>query len=106
MNTPTYPVPAGYHTVTPSLTIKGAASALEFYKKAFGAVEMYRLAEANGVIMHAEMKIGDSVIMMSDEIPSWGAFGPQGPNGCPALFRLYVGDCDDVFEKAVGAGAE
>jgi PhnB protein len=98
-------IPAGYQSVTPSLTIRGAAKALEFYKKAFGAEEMYRLPGPGDKIMHAEFKIGNSTMMMSDEAPEWKALSPQAIGGCPSSFLIYVPDVDAAMEKAVKAGA-
>lgn len=97
--------PPGYHSVTVSLTIKGAAEAIEFYQKAFGAVESYRLPSPDGTVMHAEFKIGDSVIMISDEFPDWGCLSPGTVGGCPTTFMIYVPDVDAAYEKAVKAGA-
>ncbi|MES2709129.1 MAG: VOC family protein [Verrucomicrobiota bacterium] len=99
------PIPDGYHSVTPSLTVKGAAEALEFYKKAFNAVERYRLPSDTGEIMHAEFNIGNSVIMLSDEFPEWGALSPATIGGCPGTLMIYVPDVDAAHEQAVKAGA-
>lgn len=99
-------LPDGYHSVTPSLTIRGAAEALEFYKKAFGAEELYRLSGPSGKIMHAEFKIGNSVVMMSDEAPEWQAVSPLQLGGCPSTLILYVPDVDAAMEKAKKAGAK
>jgi uncharacterized glyoxalase superfamily protein PhnB len=93
-------------SVITSLTIKGAAEALEFYKRAFGAVERYRLEGPGGVLMHAEMQIGDSVMMMSDEFPDWGALSPETIGGCPVTVVLYVPDADASFAQAIAAGAK
>ena len=98
------PIPDGYHTVTPYLYIKGAASALEFYKKAFGATEMFRM-DWNGRVGHAEMKIGNSMIMMADEFPEMGVRGPQTLGGSAVGLCLYVEDVDALFARAVAAGA-
>jgi len=95
--------PEGYHSVTPSLTVKNAAAALDFYAKAFGAVESYRLPDAKGKIMHAEFRIGDSTLMLSDEFPEWEALAPPiGKGGC---FRIYVADVDQAYYQAIGVGA-
>ncbi len=99
-------IPEGYHTVTTSLTIKGAAEALEFYKKAFGATEDYRLENPDGTIVHAEFRIGDSVIMLSDEFPEWGSLSPQTVGGCPITLIVYVPDVDAAIAKAIEAGAK
>jgi PhnB protein len=95
--------PEGYHTVTPSLTVRGGAAALDFYARAFGATEHYRLASPDGKIMHAEFQIGDSRIMISDEYPDWGAFAPEAGKG--AAFMIYVPDADAAYKKALDAGA-
>jgi PhnB protein len=95
----------GYHTVTPSLTIRGAAEALEFYKKALNAVEVARLATPDGVIMHAEIQFGDSRVMISDEFPDWGSLSPQTIGGSPGALMIYVPDVDAAMAQAVAAGA-
>jgi PhnB protein len=99
------PVPEGYHTATPYLIVKGAAQALEFYKKAFGAKEIMRMAQPDGRIGHAEIKIGDSPIMLADEFPEMGARSPQSFGGSPVSIHLYVGDVDAMFADSVAAGA-
>jgi PhnB protein len=99
-------IPEGHHTVTPYLCIKGAASALEFYKKAFDATELMRLAQPDGRIGHSEILVGDSVIMLSDEFPEIGARSPQAIGGSPVTIHLYVEDVDTVFKQAVAAGAK
>jgi uncharacterized glyoxalase superfamily protein PhnB len=99
--------PAGYRAVTPHLVLKGAAEAIEFYKKALGAVEKLRLPSEDGMrLMHAEIQIGDSVIMMSDEFPEWnpGARAPSSLGATTASIMLYVPDVDRAFERAVAAG--
>jgi len=98
------PVPQGYHTVTPYLVIKGAGKAIDFYKKAFGASEIMRF-EYEGVIGHAEIKIGDSPLMLADEMPDMGARSAQTLGGTPVHIMLYVEDVDMFVERAVGAGA-
>ena len=105
MSTTVKPIPDGYHTVTPYLIIKGAADALEFYKKAFGATELFRM-EHDGKIGHAEMKTGDSPIMLADEHPEMGHRGPQSLGGSPVSILLYVEDVDALFNQAVTAGAK
>jgi len=100
------PVPAGYHTATPYLIIKGAGQAIEFYKKAFGAVEIMRFPTPDGCLGHAEIKIGDSHIMMADEHPDMGYVGPQTLKGTSCSILLYVEDADTVFNRAVAAGAK
>lgn len=98
--------PAGYHTATPALTVDNAAAALEFYAAAFGAVEKLRLPMADGKIAHAEIAIGDSVIMLADEFPDWDALSPKTRGGPTGSIMLYVADVDAAFARAVDAGAE
>jgi PhnB protein len=100
------PIPEGYHTVTPYLIIRGAAKAIDFYKKAFGATELFRMAQPDGRIGHAELKIGDSPIMLADEHPQMGAKSPEAFGGSPVSILLYVEDVDKVFNQAVAAGAK
>ena len=99
------PIPAGYHTATIYLIVKGAAQALEFYKKAFGAVELMRMPGPNDTIGHAEIKIGDSPIMLADEFPEMGHKSPTTLGGTAVGIMLYVPDCDAMFAKAVSLGA-
>ncbi len=99
-------VPVGYHTATPHLIIKGAADALEFYRKAFGAEEVMRMKQADGRIGHAEIRIGDSPIMLADEFPEIGARSPQTSGGSPVSIYLYVEDVDSFVRQAVSAGAQ
>jgi len=106
MAKPTKPVPAGYHTATPYMIVNGAAKAIEFYKNAFGATELMRIAQPNGKIGHAEIKIGDSPIMLADEYPEMGARSPQSLGGSPVSIMLYVDKVDAVVKKAVAAGAK
>ena len=98
-------IPAGYHTATPYLVIKGAAAAIDYYKKAFGATEVVRMAGPDGSIMHAEIKIGDSMIMLGEENPQMGATAPTSLGGSPVGLCLYVPDVDKRFAGAVAAGA-
>jgi PhnB protein len=100
------PVPDGYHTVTPYLIVNGASAAIDFYKKAFGAEELFRMPMPGGRVGHAEMKIGDSRIMLADEFPEMDARGPKSLGGTPVSILLYVNDCDAVFNRAVAAGAK
>ena len=100
------PIPEGYHTVTPYLIVAGADKAIEFYKKAFGATETTRLTTPDGKVMHAEIKIGDSQIMLTDESPDCGSLGPLTVGGTPVSIVLYVEDVDSVVSRAVTAGAE
>ncbi len=97
--------PDGYHSVTPYLICKNAAQALEFYKTAFGASEVMRMDGPNGMILHAEFKIGDSIVMLGEESPEWDARGPLTIGGSPVGIMIYVDDCDAVFNRAVAAGA-
>ena len=102
----TQAVPKGYHTVTPSLVIAGAAKAIEFYKKAFGAEEKSRFPAPNGTLMHAEIRIGDSIIMMGDEMPEYGARGPGLLGGTSTSFFIYGPDVDARWKRAVDAGGK
>lgn len=99
------PIPSGYHTVTPYMTIRNCAEAIEFYKKAFGAKETTRIDGPNNSIMHAEIKIGDSVLMMSDENLEWNHKGPDKLGGTSVSILLYVENVDEVFKRALDAGA-
>jgi PhnB protein len=98
-------IPDGYHTVTPYLYIDGAAAAIEFYKKAFGAIETVRMPGTNGKIGHAEIRIGDSLVMLADQSEQMQAYGPKHYGGVPGNLMIYVEDVDSVFKKAVDAGA-
>jgi PhnB protein len=100
------PVPEGYHTVIPYLCIKGAADALEFYKKAFGATEVMRMPQPDGRIGHADIRIGDSHVMLADEFPEMGFKSPRTFGGSPAQLALYVEDVDTFVDRAVKAGAK
>jgi PhnB protein len=102
----TKPIPEGYRTATPYLIVKGAADAIEFYKRAFGATEMLRMADPQGGVGHAEIKIGDSVIMLADEHPAMGYRGPRALGGSSVSILLYLEGVDSVFERAVKAGAK
>ena len=99
-------IPDGYRTATPYLIVKGAAEAIEFYKRAFGATEMLRTADPQGRVGHAEIKIGDSVIMLADEHPAMGYRSPRSLGGSSVSILLYLEDVDAVFERAVKAGAK
>lgn len=98
------PVPEGYHTVTPYLIVNAGAKALDFYARAFGAIERLRI-DAGGKIGHAEITIGDSCVMLADEHPEIGALGPTTVGGSPVSLHLYVEDVDAVVARAVAAGA-
>lgn len=100
------PVPDGYHTVTPYLIVKDAAKALDFYKKALGASERMCMPGPDGKVMHAEIQIGDSVVMLADEFPEMGAKSPQTIGGSPVGICLYVEDVDALFKQALAAGAK
>jgi PhnB protein len=106
MSSKVKPIPDGYHTVTPYLIIKGAAAAIDFYKRAFGATELFRMPQPDGRIGHAEIKIGDSPIMLADEFPEMGHRSPQSLGGSPVSILLYVEDVDSVFNRAVTEGAK
>jgi len=103
---PVHPIPSGYHTITPYLIVQGGARALEFYKKAFGATEVMRFPDPSGKIGHAEIKIGDSVIMLADEHPEMGFRSPQALGGAGVSLLLYVEDVDARFKQALAAGAQ
>lgn len=100
------PIPAGYHTATPYMICKPAAEAIEFYKKAFGAVEVMRMALPDGRIGHAEIKIGDSHIMLADEHPETSAYSPQHYGGSSVSVLLYVENADATVNTAVAAGGK
>ena len=100
------PVPEGMRSVTPHLVCAGAAAAIEFYKKAFGAVELARLPGPQGKVMHAVIRIGDSAVMLVDEAPEWGMLGPKALKGTPITIHLYVDDADSFVARAVKAGAK
>lgn len=99
-------IPEGYHTATPYLIIKGAARAIDFYKQVFGAAELMRFPGPGGTIAHAEIKIGDSLIMLADESPQMGYRSPQSIGGTPVSLMLYVQDVDKVVDRAAKAGAK
>ena len=100
------PIPEGMTAVTPHLVCARAADAIEFYKKAFGAVEESRLPGADGKLMHAAIRIGGAAIFLTDEMPEWGALGPKALKGSPVTIHLYVDDADAVVARAVKAGAK
>lgn len=103
---PVKPIPDGYHTATPYLIVNGAADAIEFYKKAFGATELFRMAGPDGKIGHAEIKIGNSPIMLADEFPEMGARSAKTLGGSPMFLMLYVENVDALVAQAVAAGAK
>lgn len=98
-------IPEGYHSITPYLICKGAAKAIDWYGKVLGGKELYRMPGRDGAIAHAEVRIGDSVVMLADEFPDMGATSPQSLGGSPVGLMLYVPDCDAVVTRAVAAGA-
>ena len=98
--------PKGYHSVTPTITVRDAAKAIDFYKEAFGAEELDRMEGPDGSVMHAEIRIGDSIIMLGDENPAWGTKSPQTLGGVHGSLHIYVDDADAAFAKAVAAGCE
>lgn len=99
-------IPEGYHSVTPYLVVKGAAEAIEFYTKAFGAVETVRMPGPGGSVMHAEITIGDSIVMLSDEQPERGHLSPVTIGGAGVSIMLYTGDVDATYQAALAAGAK
>jgi PhnB protein len=99
------PVPDGFHSVTPHLVCAEASDALAFYKKAFGAAELTRLPTPEGKLLHASIRIGDSVVMLNDEFPEMGALGPKSRQGTSVTIHLFVADADAAFARAMKAGA-
>ena len=106
MSTSTSPIPEGMHSVTPHLVCEGAADAIEFYKKAFNAIELSRLPAPDGKVMHASIRIGNSTVMLVDDAPTWGMLGPKALKGSPVYIHLYVEDVDAFTAQAVAAGAK
>jgi PhnB protein len=104
-NTATKPIPDGMHTLIPHLVCANAAAAIEFYKKAFGAVEEFRLPGPGGKLMHARLRIGSSALMLVDEWPEMGALGPKALKGSAVTIHFYVNDVDAAVARAVAAGA-
>jgi PhnB protein len=100
------PIPEGFHSLTPHLVCEGAAAAMDFYVKAFGAVDLGRMPGPGGKIMHGTMRIGDSVLMLVDDFPDFGSHGPLALKGSPVTIHLYVEDADASFARAVEAGAK
>jgi PhnB protein len=99
-------IPDGYHNVTPYLQVRGASNAIDFYKNVFGAAEILRTSGADGRIMHAEIRIGDSIVMLADENPQMGIMSPQTVGGSSVGMHVYVENVDAVIEKAVESGAK
>jgi len=100
------PIPDGMHSLTPHLVCAGAADAIRFYEKAFNAVEVMRLPGPNGRLMHASVRIRDSMLMLVDEMPEWGALGPKSLKGSPVTIHLCVDNVDATVAQAVAAGAK
>jgi len=99
-------IPDGYHTVQPYLYFKNSAEAIAFYSKVFGATERMRMPDKDGRIMHAEINIGDSCIMMADESPAVGAYSTEHYGGAPMSLMIYVDDCDAIYKRAIDAGSK
>jgi len=100
------PIPDGYHTLTPSLTVKDGAKAIEFYKKAFGAQERMRIPGPDGRLMHAELQLADSIFMLGEEMPEMGSKAPASVGAVSSSLYVYVPDVDAAFKRAVEAGAK
>jgi uncharacterized glyoxalase superfamily protein PhnB len=98
--------PPGYHSITPAIVVRDGSKAIEFYKRAFGAEELNRMEGPGGSLMHAEIRIGDSIIMLGEENEQWGTRSPQSTNGNPGSLHIYVEDADASFERALKAGAK
>ncbi len=102
----TKPIPDGFHSITPSVVVANSKDAIEFYKKAFGANEIYQMPTPDGKTMHAMIQIGNSFVMMSDEFPEMGCKSPDTIGGTPVTLHLYVDDADKTFNQAIEAGAK
>lgn len=100
------PIPRGFHTVTPYLIVRDAARAIDFYRDAFGATEIMRMPGPGGKLMHAEIRIGDSVVMLADEFPEMDVLGPESRGGCTSSILLYVPEVDSAYARALSAGAK
>jgi PhnB protein len=100
------PIPEGYHTITPMLVVRDAGKAIDFYKKALGATERFRMPTPDGKIGHAELKVGDSILMLSDEFPGAATRSPQSIGGTGVSMLIYTDDVDSLFKRAVEAGAK
>ena len=100
------PIPDGMHSLTPHLVCADASAAIDFYRRAFGAEETARLPGPGGRLMHAAVRIGDSTLMLADEMPEWGSLGPKALKGSPVVIHLYVAHVDAAVAKAVAAGAK
>src|SRR6187399_2674231 len=99
------PIPEGFHSLTPMIVCKGALAAIDFYKRAFGAEELTRLVAPNGSLLHASIRIGDSILMLTEECAPMGALDPRGLGGSPVTIHLAVADVDAAFARATAAGA-
>ena len=102
----TRPIPEGYHTITPYIVARDASAAIDFYKRAFGAKERSRSLTPDGLILNAQLEIGDSIVMLMDESPAWGSKSPLSLGGTPVTIHLYVDDVDAAFDRATKAGAK
>lgn len=100
------PIPDGYHTLTPALIVRDAERAIEFYKTAFGAKERGTMKGPDGKVLHAELTIGDSIVMLSDEFPQFGGLSPQSIGGSASSLHIYVEDVDTAFDRAIKAGGQ
>jgi PhnB protein len=100
------PIPDGYHSVTPYLIVGGASDAIDFYAAAFGTKERVRVPGPGGLVGHAELELGDAIVMLADEYPEMGVGSPRSIGGSAVIVHIYVDDVDATFERAVGAGAE
>jgi uncharacterized glyoxalase superfamily protein PhnB len=98
------PVPKGFHTITPHIVCRDAKKAIEFYQKAFGAESVRTLSMPDGSVMHAELKIGDSIVMLGEEAPKWNVLSPLSLGNCTAVIHLFTDDVDSAFQRAVSAG--
>jgi PhnB protein len=103
---PVKAIPEGYHSIQPYLHVCGAAQAIEFYKQVFGATEIMRMQQPDGRLGHAEIRIGNSVVMLADEFPERGIHGPAHYGGAPMTLMFYAEDCDATYKKAVAAGSK
>ena len=99
-------VPPGFHTLTPHLIVRDAAKAIEFYEKAFGAQLLHKMLTPDAKVMHSALKVGDSILMLNDEFPEWGALSPLSTGGSGVTLHLYLENVDGAFQRAVSAGAE
>ena len=103
---PVKAIPEGYHSILPYLYVPGAAKAIEFYKEVFGAEEILRMPQADGRLGHAEIRLGDSVVLLADEFPERGIHGPAHYGGVPMSIMFYTEDCDGAYQRAIAAGSK